>query len=395
MAGRRTLPLLPRPGGRRLAALLSALVLLALARTAPAEEVMWRSSYNAARREAQEKSRPLVLDFGTENCVWCNKLDSSTFRDPKVVSVLNEHFIPIKIDAQQNATLAEALNIQSYPTLVLASPDGKILDTLEGYQDAPRFHDRLQRVLVTFSSPEWMNRDYQEASKAIGNADYARAVALLKGVVEDGKDRPVQAKARQLLQDLEQQAANRLARARQHADKGQNADALDVLTDLLRTFPGTQAAADGGRMISRLAEKPEVKTEQRTKRARELLAQAREDYRTQQYLCCMDRCEVLAGSYADLPEGVEAIQLANEIKNNPEWMREACESLSERLGMLYLALAETWLKKGQPQQAVLCLERVVQAFPGTRQADAAQMRLSQVMGRPTQRADFKKSEGSR
>ena len=40
MAGRRTLPLLPRPGGRRLAALLSALVLLALARTAPAEEVV-------------------------------------------------------------------------------------------------------------------------------------------------------------------------------------------------------------------------------------------------------------------------------------------------------------------------------------------------------------------
>src|SRR5207302_3426539 len=105
---------------------------------------------------------------------------------------------------------------------------------------------------------------------------------------------------------------------------------------------------------------------------------------------CMDRCEVLASSFADLPEGAEAIQLAAEIKNNPQWMRQACESLSERLGLLYLALAETWLKKGQPHEAVLCLERVIQTFPGTRQAEAAQVRLAQIQGQPTRQANYHK-----
>ena len=56
---------------------------------------------------------------------------------------------------------------------------------------------------------------------------------------------------------------------------------------------------------------------------------------------------------------------------------------------LYLSLAETWLKKGQPRQAMNCLERVIQTLPGTRQAEAAQLRLSQIQGQPTQRADFK------
>ena len=121
-----------------------------------------------------------------------------------------------------------------------------------------------------------------------------------------------------------------------------------------------------------------------------MLAQAREDYRTQQYLCCLDRCEVLSGTYADLAEGTEAMQLAAEIKNNPEWMRLACDNLSDRLGLLYLSLAETWPKKGQPQQAVLYLERVVQAFPNTRQAEAAQIRLAQIQGQPTRAVDFKK-----
>src|SRR5262249_46528360 len=116
----------------------------------------------------------------------------------------------------------------------------------------------------------------------------------------------------------------------------------------------------------------------------------REDYRTQHFLACLDRCEDLASSYADLPEGADAMQLAAQIKNNPEWMKQVCESLSDRLGLLYLSLAETLLKKGQPQQAVVYLERVVQTFPGTRQAEAAQVRLSQVQGQPTQPVDFKK-----
>src|SRR5207248_11504832 len=187
-----------------------------------------------------------------------------------------------------------------------------------------------------------------------------------------GKTRPIQVKARQLLDDLEQQAANRLVRAKQLQDKGQSSEALETVSELLRSFAGTHAAAEAGQMLKALTDKPEIKAVQRTRRARELLAQAREDYRTQQYLYCLERCEVLSANYPDLPEGVEAIQLATEIKGNPEWMRQACETLSDRLGVLYLSLAETWLKKGEPQQAMTCLERVVQTLPGTRQAEAAQ-----------------------
>lgn len=368
----------------------AALLLTLSAATAGAQDVQWRYDYNQARREALDKGRPLLLDFGTEHCYWCVKLDQTTFRDPAVVAALNEKFIPLKVNAVANPSLTEALRIQSFPTVILAGPDGKILGTVDGYMAASRFQEHLQRALASLSNPEWIAHDYQAATKAIAASDYSRAIALLKGIVEDGKSRPLQVKAQQLLQDLEQQAANRLARAKQLEDKGQTAEASELVTELLRTFPGTQAAADATALRKSLTEDPDLKAQRRTSRARELLAQAREDYRTQQYLCCMERCEVLAKQYPDLTEGVEAIQLATEIKNNPEWMRQACETLSDRLGLLYLSLAETWLKKGQPQQAVLCLERVIQTFPGTRQAEAAQTRLAQIQGQPTRQADFKR-----
>jgi thioredoxin-like negative regulator of GroEL len=371
---------------RRIGVRLLALGFLCLVpRPAPlvGQEVQWRTDYAAARREAAEKDRPLVIDFGTENCFWCKQLDLRTFRDVAVVRALNERFVPLKIDAQREPELTSRLRIQTFPTIVLAAPDGKILDTIEGFREATPFQEYLQRALASVA-PEWMARNLQEATRAIGAAEYARAAGLLQKIVEDKKDRPVQVKARQLLQELEQQAAARLAQARQQAERGDLAEAHETLRELARAFAGTAAAAEAEQMLTVLAARPEP----RARRARELLAQAREDFRLQQYLGCLERCEQLTAQYSDLPEATQALQLAEVIKNNPEWMRQACDTLSERLGLLYLSLAETWLRNGQPHQAVLCLERVVQAFPNTRHAEAAQSRLLQIQGQLTRPVDF-------
>jgi thioredoxin-related protein/outer membrane protein assembly factor BamD (BamD/ComL family) len=363
---------------------------LAFASPVGAQEVQWRQDYNAARKEADDKSRPLILDFGTKNCFWCKKLDASTFHEPAVAALLNDRFIPVKIDAEVESALATSLHITSYPTLVMASPDGKILGTIVGFKEAPEFTEALQRVLATLADPTWMTRDYQEASKAIAATDFARAFALLGAIGADGKERPIQVKARQLLAELEQQAADRIARAKEQDAKGLLDESIETLNGVLRVFPGSQAATEASQMLTVLAARPEIKQQQRVRKARELLAQAKDDYKTQQYLCCLDRCEVLTANYGDLPEGSEAGLLAGEIKNNPEWMKSACENLSDRLAVLQVALADTWLSKGQPQQAAACLERVVQQFPNSRQAEVANMRLAFIKGQPTMAADAKR-----
>ena len=366
-------------------------VVLALGQSAQAgETIRWRTDYNSARREANEKGLPLFLDFGTEDCYHCRRLEATTFRDPTVAALLNERFVPLKIDANREPALAQALRIQAYPTMVLAATDGKILGVLEGYLEAGRLTEHLQRAMAA-STPDWMARDFQEASKAIGAADYARAVSLLKGVLEDGKSRPVQDKARQVLAEIEQQAAGRLARAKQMDDRGQSLEAADVLTGLLKDYAGTHAASDGAKLLAKLADKPDLRNNQRAGRARELLAQAKEDYRTQNFLACLDRCQVLESAYKDLPEGTEGAKLAGEIRGNPERMAQACEQMNERLAGMYMALADSWMEKGQPQQAAPYLEKVAKLCPGSPQAEAAQVRLTQLQGKPpTQTVEFKK-----
>jgi thioredoxin-like negative regulator of GroEL len=370
--------------------LLAGLAWLALPSLAAAEEVQWRYDYNTARKEAEKKGLPLVLDFGTENCFWCRKLDESTFRDPAVVRTMNEKFVPLKIDAEREPALTQSLHIHSYPTLVLAGPDGKILGTMAGYQDASRFQENLQRALATVTNPEWMVRDFQEATKAAEKGDHARAIGLLRTVLEDGKGRPVQVRAGKLLAELEQKAAARLAQAKQMQDRGQATEAAEALASLVRDFAGTQTAREASDLLSTLGRNTDLVAKQRAQRARELLAQAQEDRKLQQFLSCLDRCELLVSKYGDLPEAAQAVQIAAEIKDNPEWMQAVCDSLSDRLSGLYLAQAETWVRRGQPQQAVLCLERVIQRFPGSRQAEVAQNRLTQLRGaaQPVRQAEL-------
>lgn len=345
------------------------------------QEVTWRQDYQKARQEAAEKGKPLLIDLGTENCYWCKQLDLKTFKDPTLASFLNERFVLLKVDAGRDPRLAEVLRVQNYPTLVFASPEGRILGYQEGFIEAPRLQELLQR-LTAAATPEWMTRDFEEAGKALAGADFARALTLLHGIVEDGKDRPVQVRARELLQDLEQQASGRCLRAREQFEKGQVDEAISTLNELGRTYPGTRAARDGGQLLATLTSRPKIKEEQRERRARELLQQAKDDYRAGHYLFCLDRCDVLVTQFTDLPEGAEASRLAAEIKANTEWMKQACDQLGDRLCGMYLSMAETWLKRGQPQQAVFYLERVVQSFPNSRHAEAAQLRLAQVQGQP-------------
>src|SRR5262245_6855157 len=245
-------------------ALLGLVALAAACTDVRAQGLAWRTEYNAARREATEKSRPILLDIGTENCFWCRKLDATTFRDPAVLAMINSEYIPLRIDAEREPGLVQKLQIQSYPTLLLAAADGRIITVIEGYVEAERLLRQLQSTaVVCMPTPEWMVRDFQDASKAVGLGENARAITLFKTILEDGKQRTVQQKAREHLRVLEQQAENRLAHARSMEDRGQYLEAIDTLSDLMRSYPGTPAANDAKGLLTNIAPRPEVRDKPR------------------------------------------------------------------------------------------------------------------------------------
>jgi thioredoxin-related protein len=343
--------------------------------------VTWRADYNAARKEATEKGLPLVIVIGTQDCFYCRKLEAGPLKDPAVTKLLAGNFVALKLDATHAPELAKALKVQMYPTTVLAAPDGKIHAFIEGYVEADRFADQLKRTLTQANTPDWAARDFNEASKALAASDYPRAVSLLKGITKEAGGKPVGARAKQLLDGVEKTAAAKIARAKQLERAGRPQEAMDVLADAVRQFAGTQAASDAAAQLAGLSERPEEMQKKRLRIARDLLASAREDFRAGRLYDCMQRCEQLAAGFAELPEAKDADALVADIKGNPERLAKACEQMNDRTAAMYLALADSWAKKGQGAEAAECLKKVLALCPNTRHADTAQAELRKLQGK--------------
>ena len=237
-------------------------------------------------------------------------------------------------------------------------------------------------ALLAVQSPDWMARDFQEATRAVAAGDYAKAIPLLKGILRDGKDRIVQARAKSVLDSIEQQAAGRLVRVKQLDDKGRSAEAVDLLTELLSRYPGTPAAIDGAKMLTRLADLPAVKGNNRGRRAQDLLAQACEAFKAEKYGAALELCQILETTYKDLDEGKQGRDLAAEIRSSPEKLALACEHLNERLASMYATLGDTWLKKGDKGQAAAYYEKAVRSAPASLVAREAQTKLVRIIGKP-------------
>jgi len=48
----------------------------------------------------KSEPKPVIIDLYTNWCYWCKVMDKKTYTNSKVVSYINEHFYPVKLDAE-------------------------------------------------------------------------------------------------------------------------------------------------------------------------------------------------------------------------------------------------------------------------------------------------------
>jgi uncharacterized protein YyaL (SSP411 family) len=63
--------------------------------------VDWYPWGEAAFEKAREQSKPIFLSVGYATCHWCHVMAHESFESPAVAAVLNEHFVPVKVDREE------------------------------------------------------------------------------------------------------------------------------------------------------------------------------------------------------------------------------------------------------------------------------------------------------
>jgi thioredoxin-related protein len=158
----------------RLFATAAACFLLASVRGRAADSVrIFRNlSFKTALKEAAARKKIVMIDFYTQTCSPCKRMDLTTWLDPAVAASLDAHAISLRIDAEKETKLAARYHINLYPTMVFVRPDGSVVDRLLGFLAPDKFLSDFKDLLAGKTALQ-RARAAAAASAAKGDANQA------------------------------------------------------------------------------------------------------------------------------------------------------------------------------------------------------------------------------
>jgi uncharacterized protein YyaL (SSP411 family) len=94
--------------------------------------VAWQPWDEQALAQARREDKPILVSIGYSACHWCHVMERESFEDPAVAAVMNERFVPIKVDREErpdvDALYMEAVQAMTgqggWPLNAFLTPEG-------------------------------------------------------------------------------------------------------------------------------------------------------------------------------------------------------------------------------------------------------------------------------
>jgi uncharacterized protein YyaL (SSP411 family) len=95
--------------------------------------VDWYPWGEEAFKRARTENKPILLSIGYSSCHWCHVMEKESFSDPGLAKIINENFIPVKVDREERPDVDEvymrAVQLMTgtggWPLTVFLTPDLK------------------------------------------------------------------------------------------------------------------------------------------------------------------------------------------------------------------------------------------------------------------------------
>lgn len=134
--------------------------------------------YDDGLKLAAKNHKPLMVDFYTDWCGYCKKMDKTTYTDSTIVRYIRDHFIAVKVNAESRETLnlpsgpgtgisvARSFKVTGYPSIWFLESDGKKISNIPGYAPPEKFI----HVLRYFGDGAYKSQTFQDYYSKVNSA---------------------------------------------------------------------------------------------------------------------------------------------------------------------------------------------------------------------------------
>jgi len=127
------------------------LLILIILYAAPIESISsqnlveWRS-YSIGMDSAKNDNKFIFLHFYAKWCGYCAKMEKESFQDDSIAEYLNDNFISIRVDIDEEQNIAELYNVFALPTTYFFTSSGEKLGQVPGYISKDNLLTMLKKV---------------------------------------------------------------------------------------------------------------------------------------------------------------------------------------------------------------------------------------------------------
>jgi len=112
--------------------------------------IQWREWSRETLEEAKKQNRLVVLALSAVWCHWCHVMDETTYSDDIIIGLINEKFIPVRVDTDMRPDIDSLYNQGGWPSTVILTPGGEVLDG-GNYIPAGEMKERLDRAFSLYT----------------------------------------------------------------------------------------------------------------------------------------------------------------------------------------------------------------------------------------------------
>ncbi len=111
--------------------------------------INWAQSSQMAMSWAQRLRLPIVAYISSAHCGYCRKMDQDSWGNPSIIQQVKSGFVPLKLHAERDQRLVTSLGVRSFPTTILFTPEGKVINRVSGYLPPNRLTELLRTAYPT------------------------------------------------------------------------------------------------------------------------------------------------------------------------------------------------------------------------------------------------------